>query len=57
LLRNYVAMIERVDLRTLLRSITEDELLHAYHSAADNSPQAAFLTEEIERRSLAANDA
>jgi hypothetical protein len=50
-------MIERVDLRTLLRSITEDELLHAYHSAADNSPQAAFLTEEIERRSLAANDA
>jgi hypothetical protein len=48
--------IERVDLRSLLRSLTEDELLHAYHKAAAGSPQAALLAEEIERRALAAND-
>jgi hypothetical protein len=49
-------LIERVDLRSLLRAITEDELLYAYHMAAEGSRQAALLAEEIERRALAAND-
>jgi hypothetical protein len=49
-------MIERVGLQSLLRAITEDELLYAYHRAAEGSPQAALLAEEIERRARAAND-
>jgi hypothetical protein len=47
-------MIECVDLRTLLRSVSEDDLRHAWSRARNGSRQAALLIAEIERRAGAA---